>query len=70
MTGEPLPLPPHVDLSRVGEVWKVDYARRFDEARAWARRHAIGPAAEDRVRVPWCSSMCKTPSACPISSCS
>ena len=51
MTGEPLPLPPHVDLSRVGEVWKVDYARRFDEARAWARRHTIGPAAEDRVRV-------------------
>ncbi|MGH9389011.1 MAG: isochorismatase, partial [Vicinamibacteria bacterium] len=50
MRGE-LPLPPHVDLERVGEVWRVDYEARFRDARAWAKEHGIEPAARDERRV-------------------
>jgi nicotinamidase-related amidase len=50
MTGE-LPLPPHVDLERVGEVWRVDYQARFAEATAWASEHGISSAASDTQRV-------------------
>jgi nicotinamidase-related amidase len=48
---EPLPLPPHVDLDRVAEVWKVDYEARFRDARDWATEHEIGAAARDEQRV-------------------
>ncbi len=47
----PLPLPPHFDPERVGQLWKVDYARLAEEARMWARQHGIPPAASDRFRV-------------------
>ena len=50
MTGE-LPLPPHVDLERDSEVWRVDYAARFAEAGAWARQHELEPGANDTRRV-------------------
>lgn len=46
-----LPLPPHFDSQRVGQVWRVDYAQRAREARDWAARYGIPPAAEDAVRV-------------------
>jgi nicotinamidase-related amidase len=46
-----LPLPPHFDPARVGEVWRVDYEARFEEALAWAEEHAIPPAADDERRV-------------------
>ncbi|HKH17243.1 MAG TPA: hypothetical protein VKA57_06925 [Solirubrobacteraceae bacterium] len=46
-----LPLPPHFDPSRVGEVWRVPYEDRAREAPAWAERHGLGPAAEDSVRL-------------------
>jgi nicotinamidase-related amidase len=46
-----LPVPGHVDLDRVADVWRVDYESRFRDARAWAARHAIEPAARDRRRV-------------------
>jgi nicotinamidase-related amidase len=45
-----LPLPPHVDLDRVGQVWKVDYETRFRDAVAWAREHGVPRASDDRVR--------------------
>jgi nicotinamidase-related amidase len=48
---EPLPLPPHWDPARVGEVWRVDYAARFDDARRWRDQHGLEPAAGDRFRV-------------------
>ena len=48
---EPLPLPPHWDSARVGEVWRVDYAARFDDAQAWREQNALWPAAHDRVRI-------------------
>ena len=50
MTGV-LPLPPHVDLERVSEVWRVDYEARFGEATVWAAEHGLGPAARDSKRV-------------------
>ncbi len=46
-----LPLPPHYDPQRVGEVWRVPYAERAREAKDWARRHNLRPAGEDRFRV-------------------
>jgi hypothetical protein len=46
-----LPVPGHVDLDRVADVWRVDYESRFREARAWAAQHAIEPAARDRRRI-------------------
>jgi nicotinamidase-related amidase len=48
---EPLPLPPHWDPARVGEVWRVDYAARFEDAGRWREQQAIQPAAHDRARV-------------------
>ncbi len=45
-----LPLPPHVDLARVGDVWRVDYETRFREAVAWVAEHEIPRAAEDGLR--------------------
>jgi nicotinamidase-related amidase len=46
-----LPLPPHFDPDRVGEIRRVDYEARFADAQAWAGAHAIAPAARDERRV-------------------
>lgn len=46
-----LPLPPHVDLDRIGEVWRVDYEARFRDASAWAAENRLEPAAHDPSRV-------------------
>ncbi|MBD3880953.1 isochorismatase [Phormidium tenue FACHB-886] len=46
-----LPLPPHFDPAKVGEVWRVPYQQRASEATAWADRHGITPAANDSPRV-------------------
>jgi nicotinamidase-related amidase len=46
-----LPVPSHVDLDRVGEVWRVDYEARFREAQAWANGQGVKPAARDERRV-------------------
>lgn len=53
MTNRPsdLPIPEHFDPERVGELWRVDYARLAPAAREWARQHGIRPAAEDELRV-------------------
>jgi nicotinamidase-related amidase len=48
--GAELPLPPHVDLDRVGEIWRVDYEARFREATRWAAQHGLGRAGEDATR--------------------
>jgi nicotinamidase-related amidase len=50
MPGE-LPIPHHVDLDRVGEVWRVEYERRFGQALVWAAEHGLEPAATDGTRV-------------------
>jgi nicotinamidase-related amidase len=46
-----LPLPPHYEADRVGEVWRVDYERRFADALAWASEQELGQAAADERRV-------------------
>jgi len=46
-----LALPPHFELERVSEVWRVDYEARFREATAWASEHDLEPAARDSKRV-------------------
>jgi nicotinamidase-related amidase len=46
-----LPVPPHFDPSRVGEVWRVPYEDRAREAPAWAEAHGVTPAAEDSFRL-------------------
>jgi nicotinamidase-related amidase len=48
---QPLPLPPHFDAARVGEVWRVDYAARFEDAARWREEQGIAPAAHDRTRI-------------------
>ncbi len=46
-----LPLPPHFDPGKTGQVWKIPYQERADQARAWARQHGISPAADDAHRI-------------------
>jgi nicotinamidase-related amidase len=48
---EPLPLPPHFDPARVGEVWRVDYAARFEDAARWREQQRVPPAARDHTRI-------------------
>jgi len=46
-----LPIPPHFELEKVGEVWRVPYQQRADEAREWAKKHNIKPASQDKTRI-------------------
>jgi nicotinamidase-related amidase len=46
-----LPVPPHFDPAKVGEVWKAPYEERAAEARAWADQYQVPPAAADRFRI-------------------
>lgn len=39
------PIPSFFDSSRVGEVWKVDYASRASDAKAYALQHDLKPAS-------------------------
>ncbi len=51
MSNRQLPIPPHFDPARVGEVWRVPYEERASAAAAWAQEHDIRPASDDAVRV-------------------
>jgi nicotinamidase-related amidase len=42
-----LPLPPHYEPQRVGEVWPVPYNERALEAQAWSEQHGLRPALSD-----------------------
>ena len=46
-----LPVPPHFAPDRAGGVWRVPYQVRAQEARQWAARHGIRPAAADTSRI-------------------
>jgi nicotinamidase-related amidase len=46
-----LPVPPGVGLERVGEVWRVPYEERAQQAEAWAVEHGLATAHEDPFRV-------------------
>jgi nicotinamidase-related amidase len=51
MVPKELPLPPHYDPTRVGEIWRVPYQELALKASAWAREHVIRPASRDTVRI-------------------
>jgi nicotinamidase-related amidase len=51
MTMRELPLPPHFDAGRVGEVWRVPYEERAREAPGWAEEHDLRPVSEDSFRL-------------------
>jgi len=46
-----LPLPPHYDPAKVGDIWRVEYSLRAAEALEWARRFHVPPAAQDSPKV-------------------
>jgi nicotinamidase-related amidase len=46
-----LPIPSHFSPEKVGQVWKVPYQERAENALAWARKHNIQPASRDSFRI-------------------
>src|SRR6476469_5661071 len=46
-----LPIPAHFDPKKVGEVWRVLYPDRANEAKEWAKKHNIQPAAKDKTQI-------------------
>ena len=46
-----LPLPAHYEPQKVGQVWRVPYAERAVEARAWAKTHQLQPNEQDRFKI-------------------
>lgn len=51
MISPELPLPPHFDPDRVGEVWRVPYQDVADAASKWASDHGVQPSSRDQTRV-------------------
>ena len=51
MTFYELPLPPHFNPAKIGEVWKVAYQERAGDAEQWVRQHHLQPAAQDEFRL-------------------
>ncbi len=46
-----LGIPPFFNPGSVGEVWKVPYQDRAEEASDWAHRHHLKPATTDTVKI-------------------
>jgi nicotinamidase-related amidase len=46
-----LPIPPHFDPEKVGEIWAIPYQQRAEEAEKWSNLHHIQPASRDTFRV-------------------
>ena len=46
-----LPIPEFFDPTRVGEVWKVDYAARAEDARKFALQHDLKPASASKEHI-------------------
>jgi len=51
MTRNELPVPAHFDRGKVGEIWRVDYEERSEDARRWAEEHRITPASQDEFKI-------------------
>jgi nicotinamidase-related amidase len=45
------PIPSFFDSARVGEIWKVDYASRAEQAREYALQHNLTPASVSKDRI-------------------
>lgn len=48
---EELPIPPHFNPNKVGEVWKVSYEEIAKAAAKWAREYSIQTAYKDRIKI-------------------
>lgn len=51
MTRRELPVPPHFNPDKVGEVWKVSYQEKAEEARNWVKQYNIKPASDDVFKI-------------------
>lgn len=51
MNRKELPIPPHFNPDKVGDVWRIPYQERAKEAEKWAKQNKIKPAASDRFRI-------------------
>ncbi len=51
MAHKELPVPPHFNPGKTGEVWRVDYHERAVDAVAWAKQHGIKPAEQDAFKI-------------------
>jgi nicotinamidase-related amidase len=46
-----LPLPPHFQSEKVGEVWRVPYQEIAAAAASWAKQHEMKSAASDKIQI-------------------
>ncbi|MBE9004526.1 isochorismatase [Fortiea sp. LEGE XX443] len=46
-----IPIPPHFNPEKVGEVWRVPYQECAAAAEVWAEQHNIQPASSDKTRI-------------------
>jgi len=46
-----LPIPPSCSPGKSGEIWKVDYRKRAEDALMWADQHSISPAVDDKFKI-------------------
>ena len=51
MTNVELPIPPHFSTDSIDKIFRVPYQKLAVEAREWANRYALTPAADDQVRI-------------------
>ncbi|UCD72083.1 MAG: hypothetical protein JSW70_03555, partial [Syntrophobacterales bacterium] len=51
MAQSELPIPPHFNPEKVGEVWRIPYQERAQDAEKWAVRHGVPPATHDAFRI-------------------
>ena len=51
MAHRELPIPPHFDPEKVGELWRVPYQEKAEEADTWATQQHITPAARDEYKI-------------------
>ncbi|BAY18754.1 hypothetical protein NIES21_46070 [Anabaenopsis circularis NIES-21] len=46
-----LPIPPHFNPNKVGEVWRVPYQECADTAENWAKQYNISPSSADKTQI-------------------
>jgi nicotinamidase-related amidase len=51
MTTLELPIPSHFDPVSVGQIWKVPYQQRAEDAERWAKARHLQPASADAFRI-------------------
>jgi nicotinamidase-related amidase len=51
MAPSTLPIPPHFNPDKVGEVWKVPYQEHAEQAAKWAKQHQIPPVGNDHFKI-------------------